>query len=658
MTVSAATPSITYAANGVATVYAYPFKTFLSSHIVATLDGATVTNYTVSGLGDDVGGNLTFSPAPLGELVIRRVLPLSRSTDYQAGGAFREDQVDQDQDIQTQQIQQIAEESRRSLKLSPGNAAPANLDPTPNTFPAFDASGALVNAVLQTGTSLVDLASSIGSALVGFIQAGVGAVFRPVQDKLRETVSVKDFGAAGDGVTDDSAAIQAAIDYLATLFCGTLFFPDGRYLINTAVTIKNHITISGVGTGTNGVAAKGSYLIANNATACFTAASVQKIKFENIGFRAQGAGVGVAYAYKQTNLATYTSRAEFYDCDFWADLAGGFYGNFILTTWRRCQFGYLGSAGAQFLPIYSKGDIAGNQTNANLIEDCYVLKSKGVATIYFEAGTDLTLRNVRFEQCAADSLLNCAGVYAVNCDSIYIEASFGAGCLYPLIFQNDTTNAQGCASISINNSYISLVSPNTHLIRHLGSSGNIDFNNNVVFNLAGRNLTSSASGTNKGFGSYLGNRTDGFTLKRENIFTYEGTWTPAIKSTSGTQAHTNGVQYGEYKRSGNYVTAMFKVSITAKDAGATGFAYIDMGTLPTVDSTKATAIEGFAGALYYYSGVTQAAGRTQLGISVEATGKIVISGSGSAVAPGQHPISGVAAATTFVGQVTYITSDA
>lgn len=502
------------------------------------------------------------------------------------------------------------------------------------------------------------LFSSAGAALIGFIQLGAGAIVRTVRDKLREYVSVKDFGAAGDGVTDDSAAIQAAIDYLTTLYGGTLFFPDGRYLLNTPVTIKSNITIAGVGTGTNGTVAKGSYLIANNATACLTADSVQKIKFENIGFLAQGPGVGVAYAYKQTNLAAYTSRTEFYDCDVWANMGGGFYGNFILTTWRRCQFGYLGTAGAKFLPIYSKGDISGNQTNANLIEDCYILNSKGTHTIFFEAGSDLTLRNVRFEQCAADSLLDCAGIFAVNCDAIYVEAANGPNCLYPFIFRDDTTAAQGCYTISFNNSYIYLVSPNTHIFRHLGSAGPIDFNNNAVFNLSGRNLSSSASGTNKGFGSYLGNRTVGFTLKRDNIFTHEGAWTPAIKSTGGTQAHTNGVQYGEYKRSGNYVTAMFKVSITAKDAGATGFAYIDIGTLPAVDSTKATAIEGFAGALYYYSGVTQAAGRTQLGIAVDPTGKILLVGSGSGIAAEQLPASGITNGTSFTGQVTYITSDA
>lgn len=56
-----------------------------------------------------------------------------------------------------------------------------------------------------------ELAASGGSALVGFIQAGGGAVARTAQSKLRETVSVLDFGAVGDGSTDDRSAIRAAI---------------------------------------------------------------------------------------------------------------------------------------------------------------------------------------------------------------------------------------------------------------------------------------------------------------------------------------------------------------------------------------------------------------------------------------------------------------
>jgi len=68
----------------------------------------------------------------------------------------------------------------------------------------------------------------------GFIQAGTGAVQRTVESKLQDVVSVKDFGAVGDGVADDTAAIQAAIDSLTTTG-GVIFFPKGTYLISRRI---------------------------------------------------------------------------------------------------------------------------------------------------------------------------------------------------------------------------------------------------------------------------------------------------------------------------------------------------------------------------------------------------------------------------------------
>jgi hypothetical protein len=68
----------------------------------------------------------------------------------------------------------------------------------------------IISIVLALFTSL---ASSIGASLVGFIMDGAGAVLMTIQDALRETASTKRFGAKHDGVTDDTASVQAAITY-------------------------------------------------------------------------------------------------------------------------------------------------------------------------------------------------------------------------------------------------------------------------------------------------------------------------------------------------------------------------------------------------------------------------------------------------------------
>ena len=72
------------------------------------------------------------------------------------------------------------------------------------------------------------------SEQVTFLAAGTGASQRTVLDKLRDVVSVKDFGAVGDGVVNDAPAIAAAVAASAS---GTILFPSGTYRISTNVTI-------------------------------------------------------------------------------------------------------------------------------------------------------------------------------------------------------------------------------------------------------------------------------------------------------------------------------------------------------------------------------------------------------------------------------------
>jgi hypothetical protein len=93
----------------------------------------------------------------------------------------------------------------------------------------------------QTGT-VQDLADDDGSDWIGFEQAGAGAVAISAQDKMRQTVSVTDFGVVGNGVADDTVAIQAAYD--ATAIGGTLIFPTAeQYLITSKLVFGRSVNV-------------------------------------------------------------------------------------------------------------------------------------------------------------------------------------------------------------------------------------------------------------------------------------------------------------------------------------------------------------------------------------------------------------------------------
>ena len=96
-----------------------------------------------------------------------------------------------------------------------------------------------LNSAIEVVTQESSIIGGASSQQISYTQGGAGSVTRTVQSRLRDFVSVKDFGAVGDGVTDDTAAIQAALDSGAT----TVFVPQGDYKTTNSIDIPDFVSV-------------------------------------------------------------------------------------------------------------------------------------------------------------------------------------------------------------------------------------------------------------------------------------------------------------------------------------------------------------------------------------------------------------------------------
>ncbi len=99
--------------------------------------------------------------------------------------------------------------------------------------------GLHVGASVKFTTAAALTGTATNANVVIYDPAGAGAVTTTVQTKLRETVSFKDFGAVGDGVVDDTVAIQNAIN--ATVDGQWLDGGNATYKITTQINVANSI---------------------------------------------------------------------------------------------------------------------------------------------------------------------------------------------------------------------------------------------------------------------------------------------------------------------------------------------------------------------------------------------------------------------------------
>lgn len=223
-TVTTTTARNQYTGNGATTVFPYTFRVLASTDIVVYLnDVIQASGYTVSGVGATTGGNVTFTAAPANgvSIVFLRNVPLTQQTDYVQNAPLPAETLEKDLDKGTMIDQRLQEQINRSVLLPPSSTLSGIQICNPGA--GFYLRWNLAGTQLECVSAVVDSGSYLGS--------GTGAVSRSIQSKLGDFVSVKDFGAAGDGVADDGPEVQAALDHICktTLHGGTVYFPPGVY---------------------------------------------------------------------------------------------------------------------------------------------------------------------------------------------------------------------------------------------------------------------------------------------------------------------------------------------------------------------------------------------------------------------------------------------
>lgn len=368
--VNSAVDHISYAGNGSTKTFTVPFGVFSTTELSVICrtdatgdeDPQTInSDYTATDNDSDgdwwdgtPGGSITFTTAPASGVTVwvERVPPLTQTTDLDGSAYVRLSSLEDAVDKLATRDQYLYGRTVRSL-LAPATDRgevdmnlPAGWSESSGS-PWWDATAGLWG---MASTNVPDVAASDLWA-AALTQSTLGGSLTALGLHL-PAINVLDGGAVGTGVTDDTAAIQAALTQASG--GGRVYFPPGDYAVDTAslYAMANHaFTISGDGVTLEGAGPDATTIRLTGTTTGCSILYAQAVNHLTIrGIRFVGVGDAVAtnqvLRYGNTGATADQTGLTIEDCEFtdfrydgWLDVeaASGSY-DINDVTIQRCRF--------------------------------------------------------------------------------------------------------------------------------------------------------------------------------------------------------------------------------------------------------------------------------------------------------------------------------
>jgi len=222
----------------------------------------------------------------------------------------------------------------------------SKIEVTPYGFVASTNVQAAVQEIVDEFGSL-----AVDALNVTYTPGGTGATATNVRAKLRQYVSVKDFGAVGDNTTDDTTAIQNALN-----MAQEVYFPQGTYRITSSLNIPANTIIKGAGRRVSVIRVDGAFIGATRIYGSKLSTNVMKIRIQDMGF--QGTATAVAALHFDKGDIVKVDSCDFYD--FTASGATGIRMTNVYFWWvSDCKFENIHTFGIRLLSASSVGCNAG-----------------------------------------------------------------------------------------------------------------------------------------------------------------------------------------------------------------------------------------------------------------------------------------------------------